>query len=151
MMRLLHFLDRGSMEHPTVAKAMVDNNKVGGFNMDSEENETEIWKAGLTTAGDFDVTTTEVSSLNCTSPLEKIHFEEPYVIGALVPLGLVCLIIILGNMMVIFAVFNTHKLRGATYLFIVSLACADLVSMLFLHLYSYYCGRIFQAFDIEYM
>jgi hypothetical protein len=64
---------------------------------------------------------------NCSSPLDNIHFEDPLVIGSLVPLGLVCLVVILGNMMVIIAVFNTHKLRGATYLFIVSLACADLM------------------------
>jgi len=97
--------------------------------MDTEESETEALETGMTTV-DFDFTTevsTEASSLNCTSPLDNIHFEEPHVIGALVPLGLVCLVIIFGNMMVIFAVFNTHKLRGATYLFIVSLACADLV------------------------
>jgi hypothetical protein len=31
------------------------------------------------------------------------------VVGSLVPLGLVCLVVILGNMMVIIAVFNTHK------------------------------------------
>lgn len=64
---------------------------------------------------------------NCSSPLDNIHFEDPLVVGSLIPLGLVCLVVILGNMMVIIAVFNTHKLRGATYLFIVSLACADLM------------------------
>ena len=69
----------------------------------------------------------EWQSQNCTSPLDNIHFEDPLVVGSLVPLGLVCLVVILGNLMVIIAVFNTHKLRGATYLFIVSLACADLM------------------------
>ena len=64
---------------------------------------------------------------NCSSPLDNVHFEDPLVVGSLIPLGLVCLVVILGNMMVIVAVFNTHKLRGATYLFIVSLACADLM------------------------
>ena len=64
---------------------------------------------------------------NCSGPLDNVHFEDPLVVGSLIPLGLVCLVVILGNMMVIIAVFNTHKLRGATYLFIVSLACADLM------------------------
>jgi len=119
-MRLLHLLSRDSKEYSNVGSI-----QVGDFRMDSNESGgTDM------TTGAFHFTTevtTEARSDNCTSPLDKIHFEEPRVIGSLVPLGLVCLVIILGNMMVIFAVYNTHKLRGATYLFIVSLACADLV------------------------
>ena len=49
------------------------------------------------------------------------------VLGSLVPLGLICLVVIVGNVMVMAAVGTTHKLRGATYLFIVSLAMADLL------------------------
>ncbi len=64
---------------------------------------------------------------NCTSPLDNINLEDARVFGALVPLGMVCLIVIFGNIMVITAVKITHKLRGATNLFIVSLAWADLM------------------------
>ena len=55
---------------------------------------------------------------NCTSPLDNVDFEDPRVVGSLLPLGLVCLMVILGNIMVIIAVRITHKLRGATNLFI---------------------------------
>ena len=64
---------------------------------------------------------------NCSSPLDNVDFKDSRVIGSLLPLGLVCLIVILGNIMVITAVKITHKLRGATNLFIVSLAWADLM------------------------
>ena len=50
---------------------------------------------------------------NCSSPLDNVHFEDPLVVGSLIPLGLVCLVVILGNMMVIVAVFNTHMLSSA--------------------------------------
>lgn len=64
---------------------------------------------------------------NCSSPLDNVDFEDPRILGSLLPLGLVCLMVILGNIMVITAVKITHKLRGATNLFIVSLAWADLM------------------------
>ena len=65
---------------------------------------------------------------NCSSPLEGIEFvKDPTVLGSLVPLGIICLVIIVGNVMVMAAVGMTNKLRGATYLFIVSLALADLM------------------------
>ena len=64
---------------------------------------------------------------NCTSPLDNVNFEDARILGSLAPLGLVCLMVILGNIMVITAVRITHKLRGATNLFIVSLAWADLM------------------------
>ncbi len=59
--------------------------------------------------------------------MENIDFEDPRVIGSLIPLGIICLVVIFGNMMVIAAVRMTSKLRGATNLFIVSLAWADLM------------------------
>ena len=64
---------------------------------------------------------------NCSSPLDNVNFQDARVIGSLLPLGLVCLIVIFGNIMVITAVKITSKLRGATNLFIVSLAWADLM------------------------
>ena len=58
------------------------------------------------------------SAFNCTSPLDNVNFEDPRILGSLLPLGMVCLMVILGNIMVIVAVKITHKLRGATNLFI---------------------------------
>ena len=58
---------------------------------------------------------------NCPSPLSNIHLSDSRVLGGLVPLGIICLLVIIGNMMVMYAVKMTKKLRGATYLFIVSL------------------------------
>ena len=58
---------------------------------------------------------------NCTSPLSNIHLNDSRVLGGLLPLGIICLVVIIGNMMVMYAVKMTKKLRGATYLFIVSL------------------------------
>ena len=58
---------------------------------------------------------------NCSSPLSNIHLSDSRVLGGLVPLGIICLLVIIGNMMVMYAVKMTKKLRGATYLFIVSL------------------------------
>lgn len=61
-----------------------------------------------------------------SSALATINLEDPRVLGSLVPLGIICLVVIAGNLMVMAAVKMTHKLRGATYQFIVSLAWADL-------------------------
>ena len=58
---------------------------------------------------------------NCSSPLSNIQMGDSRVVGGLVPLGIICLVVIIGNMMVMYAVKMTKKLRGATYLFIVSL------------------------------
>ena len=99
----------------------------GGKETMSEEMSDLTHLANSTSSSSSSNASVEWLVHNCSSPLDNIHFEDPLVIGSLVPLGLVCLVVILGNMMVIIAVFNTHKLRGATYLFIVSLACADLM------------------------
>jgi octopamine receptor len=64
---------------------------------------------------------------NCSSALDNVDFDDPRVLGSLVALGMVCLMVIFGNIMVIAAVKITHKLRGATNIFIVSLAWADLM------------------------
>ena len=64
---------------------------------------------------------TKVWIENCSSPLSNIQIGDSRVVGGLVPLGIICLVVIIGNMMVMYAVKMTKKLRGATYLFIVSL------------------------------
>ena len=55
---------------------------------------------------------------NCTSPLDNINFRDAKIVGSLLPLGVVCLMVILGNIMVITAIRITKKLRGATNMFI---------------------------------
>merc|ERR1719270_24028 len=63
---------------------------------------------------------------NC-SLLESLPLDDPKVIGSLVPLGLICLIVTFGNLLVISAVRISSKLRGPTNTIIVSLAVADLL------------------------
>jgi len=63
---------------------------------------------------------------NCTL-LESLPLDDPKVIGSLVPLGLICLIVTFGNLLVISAVRISSKLRGPTNTIIVSLAIADLL------------------------
>ena len=41
---------------------------------------------------------------NCTSPLDNVNFQDAKIVGSLLPLGVVCLMVILGNIMVITAV-----------------------------------------------
>jgi len=63
---------------------------------------------------------------NC-SLSDKIPLNDPKVLGSLVPLGLICLIVTFGNILVISAVKISSKLRGPTNTIIVSLAVADLL------------------------
>ena len=48
-------------------------------------------------------------------------------IGILLPLGLICLVVTCGNILVIYAVKISPKLDGPTHLLIMSLAVADLL------------------------
>ena len=59
--------------------------------------------------------------------LSVSEFPHLQVVGSLVPLGLICLIVTLGNLLVITAVKISSKLSGPTYTIIVSLAVADLL------------------------
>ena len=79
------------------------------FNLESASLETKIWVE------------------NCTSPLDNIRLNDSRVLSGLLPLGIICLVVIIGNVMVMSAVKMTHKLRGATYLFIVSLGKKTLI------------------------
>ena len=83
------------------------------LNITQEDNESDI---NLN-----DNLETKVWIENCSSPLSNIQIGDSRVVGGLVPLGIICLVVIIGNMMVMYAVKMTKKLRGATYLFIVSL------------------------------
>ena len=48
-------------------------------------------------------------------------------IGVLLPLGLICLCVILGNILVIIAIKSSHKLKSPTHQLILSLAMVDLL------------------------
>lgn len=63
---------------------------------------------------------------NCSNPLEQVDWSQPSLIVSLVILGAVNVAVLLGNCLVVLAVFLDSKLRTVTNLFIVSLAMADL-------------------------
>ncbi|XP_023339462.1 flocculation protein FLO11 [Eurytemora carolleeae] len=64
-------------------------------------------------------------TINCSQA--GIQLLDPESLGSLIPLGLICLVVTFGNILVISAVRISSKLRGATNLLIVSLAVADLL------------------------
>ena len=70
--------------------------------------------------------TVEVVLGNCTNPLDQVDWWQPGLIISLVILGCVNVLVLLGNCLVVLAVFLDSKLRTVTNLFIVSLAMADL-------------------------
>jgi hypothetical protein len=76
---------------------------------------------------------------NCPSPLSNIHLSDSRVLGGLVPLGIICLLVIIGNVMVMYAVKMTKKLRGATYLFIVSLGELNHIILINLNIFYFVC------------
>lgn len=60
------------------------------------------------------------------NPLDEVDWSNPGLIISLVILGAVNVLVLLGNCLVVLAVFLDTKLRTVTNLFIVSLAMADL-------------------------
>ncbi|RZF36875.1 hypothetical protein LSTR_LSTR004563 [Laodelphax striatellus] len=63
----------------------------------------------------------------CDSLREEVEWEDPRLLSALGILILLDLMVILGNLLVVAAVFISSKLRSVTNMFIVSLAIADLM------------------------
>ena len=66
-------------------------------------------------------------NISCVGPELPIDLESAAFIGPIFVLGVINAIVILGNSLVIAAVFTCRKLRTVTNQFIVSLACADLL------------------------
>lgn len=63
----------------------------------------------------------------CAALLEAVNWGEPQLLLSLSILALINVMVIVGNCLVIAAVFCSSKLRSVTNLFIVSLAVADLL------------------------
>lgn len=63
---------------------------------------------------------------NCTE-IDSVQWTEPGNLISLAVLAFINVLVIVGNCLVIAAVFCSHKLRSVTNFFIVSLAVADLL------------------------
>jgi len=63
----------------------------------------------------------------CAAVLERVVWDDPGQLATLTVLLLITVMVIVGNCLVIAAVFMSSKLRSVTNLFIVSLAVADLM------------------------
>ena len=101
------------INHPIIPNTQKHNHLSDELNITQEDNYPDI--------NLDDNLETKVWIENCSTPLSNIHLGDSRVVGGLVPLLIICLVVIIGNMMVMYAVKMTKKLRGATYLFIVSL------------------------------
>lgn len=68
-----------------------------------------------------------MNETQCALLIESVEWTEPRNIISLAILGFIDILVIVGNCLVIAAVFCSHKLRSVTNFFIVSLAVADLL------------------------
>ncbi|XP_060075517.1 octopamine receptor 1-like [Ylistrum balloti] len=70
---------------------------------------------------------------NCSTGADGVAFYDlnPGMIVACIALGCINLVVLLGNSLVITAVIRNRKLRTITNIYIVSLACADLLLAIF--------------------
>lgn len=63
----------------------------------------------------------------CNNLIESVKWTDPGNLISLAILAFINVLVIVGNCLVIAAVFCSHKLRSVTNFFIVSLAVADLL------------------------
>ena len=68
-----------------------------------------------------------VNGTACAALPENVTWDDPTLISLLSVLALIDVMVIVGNCLVIAAVYYTSKLRSVTNFFIVSLAVADLL------------------------
>jgi octopamine receptor len=68
-----------------------------------------------------------MSASECDAVWERVVWDDPGQLASLIVLLLIDVMVIVGNCLVIAAVFISSKLRSVTNLFIVSLAVADLM------------------------
>lgn len=69
----------------------------------------------------------ELNESACNDLYESVQWSGPGILATLIVLGLVNIMVVLGNVLVILAVYRSIKLRNVTNMFIVSLAVADLM------------------------
>ena len=67
------------------------------------------------------------SVMRCEDPFDVARLLRATVVASVAMLALLTLIVIVGNSLVVIAVFKSRKLRTTTNNFVVSLACADLL------------------------
>ena len=67
-----------------------------------------------------------INMSDCVSPMDEVDWSNPGLVLSLVILGVINVVVLLGNCLVVLAVFLDSRLRTVTNLFIVSLAMADL-------------------------
>lgn len=67
------------------------------------------------------------SNVSCDEILDLVDWKDAKVLTSLLILGVINVIVIVGNCLVILAVFISTKLRSVTNLFIVSLAVSDVL------------------------
>ncbi|GAB0087662.1 Octopamine receptor [Sergentomyia squamirostris] len=68
-----------------------------------------------------------MNQTECAKLIEGVEWTEPKNVISLTVLAVIDVLVIVGNCLVIAAVFCSHKLRSVTNFFIVSLAVADLL------------------------
>ncbi|KAL7022156.1 hypothetical protein ACKWTF_012160 [Chironomus riparius] len=68
-----------------------------------------------------------MNETECDQLIESVQWTEPKNLISLAILGFIDILVIVGNCLVIAAVFCSHKLRSVTNFFIVSLAVSDLL------------------------
>lgn len=68
-----------------------------------------------------------INATACAALLEDVSWTDPSLLASLAILAFINVLVIVGNCLVIAAVFCSSKLRSVTNLFIVSLAVADLM------------------------
>lgn len=69
----------------------------------------------------------ELNASACEALVEAVVWDDPRAITILTVIAFIDLMVIVGNCLVIAAVYISSKLRSVTNLFIVSLAVADLM------------------------
>lgn len=81
----------------------------------------KIWRDSLPTK------MRELNATACAALYERVEWSGPWILVTLIVLAIVNVMVVLGNVLVILAVYHTSKLRNVTNMFIVSLAVADLM------------------------
>ena len=71
--------------------------------------------------------TSPMNASTCAQLWESVDWRSPRLIACFVVLGVINVMVVVGNILVIAAVHQSSKLRSVTNLFIVSLAVADLL------------------------